>query len=131
MTASCPNGPLEQLALDTLAELLLGFAMSKRKQRELLNVARAHNPSFPVFRAFPHEVDPLPHVLEEQDGLRLAGPDDGWRQRPNKDARATSGYRAAIVARARFIEDLITEQTGNGVAQYVVLGAGPGDLRPA
>jgi methyltransferase (TIGR00027 family) len=28
------------------------------------------------------------------------------------------------VARARFIEDLVTEQAGHGVAQYVILGAG-------
>jgi methyltransferase (TIGR00027 family) len=40
------------------------------------------------------------------------------------DPRATSGYRAAIVARARFIEDLVVEQAGHGVAQYIVLGAG-------
>ena len=40
------------------------------------------------------------------------------------DPRATSGYRAAIVARARFVEDLVAEQAGHGVAQYVVLGAG-------
>ena len=28
------------------------------------------------------------------------------------------------MARARFIEDLITEHAGHGVAQYVILGAG-------
>ncbi len=36
----------------------------------------------------------------------------------------TRGFRAGIVARARFIEDLITEHAGHGVAQYVILGAG-------
>jgi methyltransferase (TIGR00027 family) len=36
----------------------------------------------------------------------------------------TSRFRAAIVARARFIEDLVAEQAGRGVAQYVILGAG-------
>jgi methyltransferase (TIGR00027 family) len=40
------------------------------------------------------------------------------------DLRGTSGYRASVVARARFIEDLVTEQVGDGVAQYVILGAG-------
>lgn len=35
-----------------------------------------------------------------------------------------SGFRASIVARARFIEDLITEQSDHGVTQYVILGAG-------
>src|SRR2546422_3447119 len=50
------------------------------------------------------QVDSPPHVLEDEIGLRLAAPDDGWRRRPDMDPQATSGYRAAIVARARFIE---------------------------
>ena len=33
-------------------------------------------------------------------------------------------FRACIVARARFIEDLVAEQADHGVAQYVILGAG-------
>ncbi|HEY2322329.1 MAG TPA: class I SAM-dependent methyltransferase, partial [Thermoanaerobaculia bacterium] len=33
-------------------------------------------------------------------------------------------FRASIVARARFIEDLVAEQAAHGVAQYVILGAG-------
>jgi methyltransferase (TIGR00027 family) len=70
------------------------------------------------------QVDRPPHVLEDEIGLRLVGPDDSWRQRPDMDPRATSGYRASVVARARFIEDLVTEQAGHGVAQYVILGAG-------
>jgi methyltransferase (TIGR00027 family) len=36
----------------------------------------------------------------------------------------TSRFRAAIVARARFIEDLVVEQANQGVGQYVILGAG-------
>jgi methyltransferase (TIGR00027 family) len=70
------------------------------------------------------QVDPPPHVLEDEIGLRLAAPDDGWRRRPDMDPGATSGFRAAIVARARFIEDLVTAAAGRGVTQYVVLGAG-------
>jgi len=70
------------------------------------------------------QVDPPPHILEDEIGLGLVGPDDGWRQRPDMDPRGTSGYRASVVARARFIEDLVTEQAGHGVAQYVILGAG-------
>jgi methyltransferase (TIGR00027 family) len=77
-----------------------------------------------LWRAMHAQVDLPPHVLEDEIGLRLVGPDDGWRQRPDMDPRATSGYRASIVARARFIEDLVTEQAGHGVAQYVILGAG-------
>jgi methyltransferase (TIGR00027 family) len=33
-------------------------------------------------------------------------------------------FRASIVARARFIEDLVAQQASRGVGQYVVLGAG-------
>jgi methyltransferase (TIGR00027 family) len=36
----------------------------------------------------------------------------------------TSRNRASIVARARFVEDLVAEQADAGVAQYVILGAG-------
>jgi len=77
-----------------------------------------------LWRAMHVQVDPLPHVLEDEIGLRLAAPDDGWRRRPDMDPHATSLFRASIVARARFIEDLVVEQTGRGVSQYVILGAG-------
>jgi methyltransferase (TIGR00027 family) len=77
-----------------------------------------------LWRAMHVQVDPLPHVLEDEIGLRLAAPDDGWRNRPDMDPAGTSRFRAAIVARARFIEDLVTEQADQGVAQYVILGAG-------
>jgi len=40
------------------------------------------------------------------------------------DPHATSHFRASIVARARFIEDLVVEQASHGVGQYVILGAG-------
>jgi methyltransferase (TIGR00027 family) len=77
-----------------------------------------------LWRAMHVEVDQPPHVLEDTIGLRLAAPDDDWRDRPDMDARATSAFRAAMVARARFVEDLIAEQAGRGVTQYVILGAG-------
>ena len=55
----------------------------------------------------------------------------GWRPRTTAGAavrtwtrRFTSRFRASIVARARFIEDLVVEQAGRGVGQYVILGAG-------
>jgi methyltransferase (TIGR00027 family) len=57
-------------------------------------------------------------------GLKLVAPDDGWRRRPDMDPPATRYFRASIVARARFIEDLVVEQAGHGVGQYVILGAG-------
>jgi methyltransferase (TIGR00027 family) len=77
-----------------------------------------------LWRAMHVQADPPPHVLEDEVGMQLAAPEDGWRRRPDMDPRATSGYRASIVARSRFIEDLVAEQAGHGVAQYVILGAG-------
>jgi methyltransferase (TIGR00027 family) len=77
-----------------------------------------------LWRAMHVQVDPPPHVLEDEVGLRLAAPDDGWRQRPDMDPDGTRWFRAGIVARARFVEDLVTEQAEQGVTQYVVLGAG-------
>jgi methyltransferase (TIGR00027 family) len=77
-----------------------------------------------LWRAMHVQVDPPPHVLEDEIGLRLAAPDDGWRSRPDMDPDGTSRFRAGIVARARFAEDLVVEQAGRGVSQYVILGAG-------
>jgi methyltransferase (TIGR00027 family) len=77
-----------------------------------------------LWRAMHVQVGPPPHVLEDELGLQLAAPDEGWRRRPDMDQHATSGFRAAIVGRARFIEDLVVEQAGHGVRQYVILGAG-------
>jgi methyltransferase (TIGR00027 family) len=70
------------------------------------------------------QVDPPPHVIEDEVGLQLVDPDDGWRSRPDMDPVFTAGFRGAMVARARFIEDLIAEQADRGVGQYVLLGAG-------
>src|SRR5437588_8876439 len=77
-----------------------------------------------LWRAMHVQVDSPPHVLEDEIGLRLAAPDDGWRRRPDMDPHATRLFRASIVARARFIEDLVVEQAGRGVGQYVILGSG-------
>lgn len=77
-----------------------------------------------LWRAMHVQVDPPPHVFEDEIGLRLVAPDEGWRHRPDMDPHGTSQFRASIVARARFIEDLVAEQAANGVGQYVILGAG-------
>lgn len=77
-----------------------------------------------LWRAMHVQVDAPPHVLEDEIGLQLAAPDEGWRRRPDMNRQRTSRNRATIVARARFIEDLVAEQAGRGVSQYVILGAG-------
>jgi methyltransferase (TIGR00027 family) len=77
-----------------------------------------------LWRAMHVQVDPPPHVIEDEVGLRLAAPDEGWRGRPDMHPQWTSAFRASIVARARFVEDLVVERAAAGVGQYVILGAG-------
>jgi methyltransferase (TIGR00027 family) len=77
-----------------------------------------------LWRALHVELDAPPHVLEDEIGLRLAEPPPGWRERPDMDPVFTSGFRASIVVRARFIEDLATDLAAHGTSQYVLLGAG-------
>jgi methyltransferase (TIGR00027 family) len=77
-----------------------------------------------LWRAMHVQVDPPPHILEDEIGIKLVAPDDSWHLRPDMDPAATRFFRASIVARARFIEDMIVEQAGCGVEQHVILGAG-------
>jgi len=77
-----------------------------------------------LWRALHMEVDSPPHVLEDDIGLRLVPPDEDWRRRPDMDPVFTKPFRASILARARFIEDLVLEQAKRGIGQYVILGAG-------
>jgi methyltransferase (TIGR00027 family) len=76
-----------------------------------------------LWRALHLEADPAPHVFEDRIGLALVAPEEGWQQRPDMSA-FTRPFRASIVARARFVEDLVEEQAARDVAQYVILGAG-------
>jgi methyltransferase (TIGR00027 family) len=77
-----------------------------------------------LWRALHVEADPPPHVLEDEIGLKLLAPGDDWRRRGDMDPQFTRPFRASIVARARFIEDLVVEQGRHGLGQYVILGAG-------
>lgn len=77
-----------------------------------------------LWRALHVQVDPLPHVFEDEVGLRLAAPAEDWRRRPDMDPEFTRPFRASIVARSRFIEDLVFEHAACGVSQYVILGSG-------
>jgi methyltransferase (TIGR00027 family) len=77
-----------------------------------------------LWRALHVQHDSPPHVFADEIGLKLAAPDESWRRRPDMHPQGTSLFRASIVARARFIEDLVVEQSARGVSQYVILGAG-------
>jgi methyltransferase (TIGR00027 family) len=77
-----------------------------------------------LWRALHLELDASPPVLKDDVGLKLAAPAEGWRQRGDMHPMGTRTFRAAIVARARFIEDLVEEEAAKGVDQYVIQGAG-------
>ncbi|HUL53370.1 MAG TPA: class I SAM-dependent methyltransferase [Opitutaceae bacterium] len=77
-----------------------------------------------LWRALHLEVDAPPPVISDAVGLQLAAPPEGWRDRPDMHPEFTRVFRASIVARARFIEDLVAAESGRGVRQYVILGAG-------
>jgi len=77
-----------------------------------------------LWRALHVQSDPPPHVLEDEIGLKLLAPDESWKNRPDMDPQGTRPFRASIVGRARFIEDLVIERADQGVSQYVLLGAG-------
>ncbi|WP_235629538.1 class I SAM-dependent methyltransferase [Mycobacteroides saopaulense] len=74
-----------------------------------------------LWRALHVELDPPPHVLTDLVGLQLVAPSADWRRRPDMDPRGSTVSRLGMVARARFVEDLVDRQ---GVGQYVILGAG-------
>ena len=76
-----------------------------------------------LWRALHLQVDPPPHVFEDEVGLKLVAPDEGWRSRPDMSP-FTRPFRASILARARFLEDLVEQEAARGLGQYVILGAG-------
>src|SRR5215471_10050875 len=76
-----------------------------------------------LWRALHVRVDSPPHVFVDEVGLKLVAPDDEWQSRQDMSS-FTRPFRASIVARARFIEDLVEEHVARGVRQYVILGAG-------
>ena len=75
-----------------------------------------------LWRALHVQADAKPHIFEDEIGLKLIAPPDDWQERP--DMKFTKRLRASIIARARFIEDLIIKQIKQGIDQYVILGAG-------
>lgn len=77
-----------------------------------------------LWRALHMQIDPPPHVFQDEVGLRLIAPTEDWRSRPDMDPEFTRPFRASIVGRARFIEDVVSEHVERGVGQYVILGAG-------
>jgi methyltransferase (TIGR00027 family) len=77
-----------------------------------------------LWRALHVQIDSLPHIFDDEIGIKLVAPSDEWQKRPDMDPDFTKRVRISIAARARFIEDLVIEQCKKGINQYVILGAG-------
>ena len=75
-----------------------------------------------LWRALHLRIDQPPHVLEDEIGLQLAAPDDGWMNRPDM-SEFTRPFRASILACACFVEDLVVEQAALG-GNTLFLGRG-------
>jgi methyltransferase (TIGR00027 family) len=76
-----------------------------------------------LWRALHVQADAPPHVFTDEVGLALVAPEPGWQERPDMSA-FTRPFRASILARARFVEDLVEVEVAAGATQFVVLGAG-------
>lgn len=74
-----------------------------------------------LWRALHVELDNPPHLINDTIGAALVAPEPGWRDRPDMHREGTAPYRIGIVARTRFVEDLVTD---SDIDQYVLLGAG-------
>lgn len=77
-----------------------------------------------LWRALHVAVDDPPHVLNDTVGLQLIDPPADWRERGDMNPEFSAMMRAAIVARARVVDDLVAAAVGRGVDQFVILGAG-------
>jgi methyltransferase (TIGR00027 family) len=76
-----------------------------------------------LWRAAHVLVDAPPHVIKDEAGLRLANPDGDWLSQPVM-GELFRPWRASIIGRARFVEDLAADGLREGVRQLVILGAG-------
>jgi methyltransferase (TIGR00027 family) len=70
-----------------------------------------------------HQVLDQPHVLHDPIAVPLLGPRfavDRFRE----SSRIARAFRAFMAARSRYAEDRLAESVAQGIAQYVILGAG-------
>lgn len=75
-----------------------------------------------LWRALHLERDAPPHVVNDSLALALLDPEPGWKERP--DMRYTLRLQASILARSRFVEELILSAPGLGIQQVLLLASG-------
>jgi methyltransferase (TIGR00027 family) len=74
-----------------------------------------------------HREGPPPHILDDWLAADLAGPEgraiiEGMRARATPDR--IQAFQAWTAARSRFVEDFVVSAVEDGIAQYILLGAG-------
>jgi methyltransferase (TIGR00027 family) len=76
-----------------------------------------------AIRRAAHQVTDSPRVLDDPIAVRLLGP--GFERDMERAAHMVArDFRLFMAARSRYAEDKLAGQVAEGVAQYVVLGAG-------
>jgi methyltransferase (TIGR00027 family) len=73
-----------------------------------------------------HQLLDQPRVLDDPLALRIIGSDaeEELRSNPKEHHAFSRAFRAFMAARSRYAEDELARAVAQGVAQYVVLGAG-------
>jgi methyltransferase (TIGR00027 family) len=91
---------------------------------ELMETGRASKTALRVaIRRAAHQLADPPPVLDDPIAVRLIG--SGYaRDLDRAMEKVARDFRAFMAARSRFVEDRLAEAVAQGVAQYVVLGAG-------
>jgi len=79
-----------------------------------------------AIRRAAHQVLDQPRVLDDPLALRIIGSEaeDELRSNPKEGHAFSRAFRAFMAARSRYAEDELARVVGQGVRQYVVLGAG-------
>jgi methyltransferase (TIGR00027 family) len=79
-----------------------------------------------AIRRAAHQLLDQPRVLDDPLALRIIGSEaeEELRSNPKEDHAFSRAFRAFMAARSRFAEDELARAVGQGVKQYVVLGAG-------
>jgi methyltransferase (TIGR00027 family) len=79
-----------------------------------------------AIRRAAHQLLDQPKVLDDPLALRIIGPEaaEALRSNPKEHHAFSRAFRAFMAARSRYAEDELARAVADGVAQYVVLGAG-------
>ena len=76
-----------------------------------------------AIRRAAHQIVEQPRILDDPIAVPLLGPGFA-RDMERASHRVGRDFRAFMAARSRYAEDRLAEAVANGVAQYVILGAG-------